>query len=241
MKSMKNKIISFLQEETLSKYRWLLPDGDLNAFMNKRLRKTMIYSIILLFINLMFFFISYFLDISISYIPEILLSIVIIIILYKKEYWAIKMTFKRRRDDVYKSFPLWVSTLEILVMSNNIPNTFKKSIDTCPISFRDDLIDFVSKIEFDPENKEYYRNFLKRYNIDEVNEIIMDMYSFNKLNKNEIVHEFKNLNERLNKISNNIRVKRQENDLFFISALNSLPIMTVSIYVLFISMTMSSM
>lgn len=242
-KTFKEKIydilIRFFQEEQVVDYKWLLHDGDTYSFMIKRFKKTG-YFILFVLISLgIMYLLNYYLKLNIPLMPIGIVSLCLILLVYKADYFKLKMNFSKRRDEVYKSFPLWISTLEILVMSNNIPNTFKKSIETCPKAFRTDLIEFVNKIETDPENKEYYKNFLTKYQIEEVTEIIMDMYSFNKLNKEEIVFEFKHLNERLNKITNNLRVKRQETDLFFISALNSIPVLTVSIYVLIISMTMN--
>lgn len=235
------KLISILQEDSLIKYQWLLPDGNLYSFMERRLKKTFYFILFIGIMNVISFIIAYFLKLNLPVLVMCIITISLVLLFYKIDYWKIKMTFQSKRDSVYQSFPLWISTLEILVMTNNIPNTFKKSIATCPTAFKQDLKDFVEKIEFDPENKQHYREFLTKYNIDEVDEIIMDMYSFNKLNKNEIVLEFSHLNERLNKISNRLRTERQSRDLFFISALNSVPILTVSIYVLVISMAMNGM
>lgn len=231
---MKSKFLSFMEEENLKNYAWLLPEANTERFMKKRLNKTLIVFVFMLLLLCVVAFIN---GITLNgAIGYILLTFLISYLIYKWDYLMLKDSFKRKKKDVYRSFPLWVSTLEILIMTNNITNTFKKSIATCPLAFKKDLEEFVKEIEFDPENKEHYRNFLRRYEIAEVNEIIMDMYAFNSLEKSEIVYEFKHLNERLNKISAKIRQERQSTDLFFIAALNSIPLMTVSIYVLMISM-----
>lgn len=236
-----DKIAMISQEENLKQYSWLLPNNDVLGFMKKRIKTTCLVAVIstllsfgILYLNKMF---------SKMNIPPILFGFIIIALsffAFKKDYLKLKNVFNKKRNDVYSAFPLWVSTLQILVMSNNITNTFKKSIPTCPACFRNDLEEFVKKIEFDPENKEYYKSFLRRYGIEEIQEIIMDMYAFNKMDKKEIVHQFKNVNKRLNKIQNNIRTRRQEQSLFFISALNSIPILLGSMYVLVISMLLSN-
>lgn len=232
-----NKLLQFLKEDKLDGYTWLLPNEDIWEFMSNRVKKfrnifvvlTLIYYILL---GVLWYTGTY----RLNPYAGVLISVGVAFFFYKNDYWLVVNTFKKKKGEVYDSFPLWVSTLEILVMTNNIPNTFKKSIPTCPEAFKKDLIEFVKVIDTDPENKDSYRNFLARYQISDVSEVIMDMYAFNRLNKDEIVHEFKHLNMRLNEISSNIRKSRNASGLFKVSALNSVPLFTSSMYVLAISM-----
>ena len=232
-------LLNILKEDDLDNFAWLIPhEGDITRFMKNRLMKTLVYTISLLIASLVVVHFVWGVTTN-SLILIILFNLVIALFVFKNDYFKIKSSFNTKKKNVYRSFPLWVSTLEILIMTNNITNTFKKSIPTCPEVFRSDLEEFVKKIEFDPENKESYREFLSKYNIDDVTEVIMDMYAFNKLNKDEIVHEFKHVNERLNKISAKLRQERQSTSLFGISALNSVPLFTLSVYILMISMLMN--
>lgn len=236
-----DKFALISQEDNLKQFSWLIPNKDVLGFMKKRLKKTLIATLITALLSAVFIYLDMtVLKIGIPPIIFVFIVIVVGFITFKNDYFKLKKTFTKKKNDVYNSFPLWVSTLQILIMTNNITNTFKKSIPTCPECFRSDLEEFVNKIEFDPENKEYYKNFLRRYGIEEIQEIIMDMYAFNKMDKKEIIHQFTNVNKRLNKIQNNIRMRRQEQSLFFISALNSVPILLGSLYVLVISMLLSS-
>jgi len=214
-----------------------------DRFMYKRIMNTAFNSCIFLIVLVTIYVFNHFFIPQTKDIPLgalIIFFITFIFLSFKNNYFRMKKEFNRRRGEVYNSFPLWVSTLQILIITNNVTNTFKKSIPTCPKAFKRDLEIFVKQIEYDPDNKEHYKNFLKKYKIDEVSEIIMDMYVFNRMDKNEIVNQFSILNERLNKIQNNIRKRKQEQALFFISAMNSIPLLTASVYVLIISMFLAS-
>ncbi|MDU2155284.1 hypothetical protein [Clostridium sp.] len=237
---LKSRLIEAFKEEKLRDYAWLIPDGNVNGFMEKRIKRMTITFLLSLILYVSIYFILKYFDIIIPIQFGGVIAFICSYMVFKFPFWTLKTNFNKRKNDVYKSFPLWVSTLEILIMTNNITNTFKKSIATCPATFKNELIDFVAKIESEPENKEHYKNFLKKYKIEDVSEIIMDMYAFNKLDKNEIVYEFEHLNERLNRISAKIRQDRQNTSLFTIAALNSIPLFTVSVWVLFASMLMSS-
>lgn len=229
---MKEKCIHYFQEDKLKDYEWLIPERDIDKFMKSRLKSAGIGFLIILLLYEAIYFILKYIGILLPPFLGIALAVAAMYIFFKWGYWNLKSKFNKKKSDVYKSFPLWVSTLEILVMTNTIPNTFKKSIETCPDAFKGELIEFVNKIETDPENKEHYKEFLRKYNIEDVSEIIMDMYAFNRLDKNEIVYEFENLNKRLNEIAKNIRKQRQNTSLFGIAALNSIPLFTVSVWVL---------
>lgn len=236
------KQIVFFKEDKVSEYSWLLPDGDAEMFMVNRIKKTIaMTSIFLIFLVVFYVLDTILLKKGISPVIYLFLLGGFAFACFKWEYFKLVSAFNQKKKKVYESFPLWVSTLQILVVTNNITNTFKKSIPTCPKAFRKDLEEFVKEIEYDPENKEIYKNFLKRYEIPEVQEIIMDMYAFNRMDKKEIIYQFKSVNERLNKITNNIREKRQESSLFAISAMNSIPILTASIYILVVSMMQSAL
>lgn len=245
-----------LREDDFKDYIWLIDEEaeenkdkinnpknmkNDDLFMNNRLTSTIIYSLIFLIFLATFYIVNaLILHLNISLALYGLVYAIFVFIIFKKNYFKLRKEFNKRRNEVYNSFPLWVSTLQILIISNNVTNTFKKSLPTCPKAFKKDLEEFVDAIEFDPDNKEHYKNFLRKYKIDDVSEIIMDMYIFNRMDKNEIVRQFSVVNERLNKIQNNIRQKKQDQALFFISALNSIPLLTASIYVLIISMLLSS-
>lgn len=239
--SLMDKLIIFSKEEDLDELAWLLPDGNVEKFMRKRITSTIVYTLVAALICAMFYLAN---ELVMHYaIPTAIYLIFIVcfgFLVFKSGFNKVKKAFKKKRDAVYDSFPLWVATLQILIMTNNVTNTFKKSLPTCPECFKSDLEKFVKEIEYDPENKNSYKNFLSKYGIEEVREIIMDMYAFNRMDKNQVVHQFKILNERLNKIQNKSRERRQEQSLFFISALNSVPLMTSSIYVLVISMMLSA-
>lgn len=42
---------------------------------------------------------------------------------YKLPYFYIRVKVKQKTEQVSADFPLWLSSLEVLIISNNIPNT----------------------------------------------------------------------------------------------------------------------
>ena len=240
-KTFLGKFSKVLKEDDLDDFVWLIPEGDERKFMKTRTKNTIIFALVMFFVLTAIFLLDFFILKQNIPIPVYLIILAATtFIFFKKKYLNVKRDFNKKRDKVYNSFPLWVSTLQILILTNNVTNTFKKSIETCPEIFKHDLEIFVENIQYNPENKESYKNFLRKYKIDDVQEIIMDMYAFNRMDKDEIVHQFDIMNEKLNKIQSNIRKTRQKRNLFFIAALNSIPLLTASLYILAVSMMFGS-
>lgn len=159
---------------------------------------------------------------------------------YKLPYFYIKVRVKQKTEQVSADFPLWLSSLEVLILSNNIPNTLKKSLVTCPNSFKKDLQVLVDKIEKDPINQRSYTEFLSQYKLSDVNELMLDLYQFNYLDKSLMISEFAVLHKRLNAINTSNRQHSQEQNLFFIGAINSVPLFLLSIYILLIANMLSN-
>lgn len=160
--------------------------------------------------------------------------------LYKIPYWWIMLKFNSKKAQVYYDFPLWVSSLEVLIASNTIVNTLKASLETCPKSFVGDLKQLLIHLEKEPTNKKHYLSFLNQYNLPEVKDMMLDFYQFNFLNKDLMIREFKNLNIRLNKMERTSRKHKQMQQIFLIGALNSIPLFLLSCYILLIANMLSS-
>ena len=163
-----------------------------------------------------------------------------VILVYKMPYFFLKNASKRKAKQVYDDFPLWLSSLEILILSHNIPNTLKASLATCPKSLREDLSVLVEKLETDPTNQEAYISFLSQYHFPDIHEMMLDLYQFNFLNKSLMIKEFSTLHKRLNHLEASQRQHHQEQSLFFIGAINSVPLFLLSIYILLMANMLSN-
>ena len=178
----------------------------------------------------------------ISYYSEFILMVFIygligaFLLGYKLPYFYIQSKVKQKTKQVAADFPLWLSSLEVLILSNNIPNTLKKSLVTCPISMKKDLEVLVRKLEKDPMNQQSYIDFLAQYQLSDVNELMLDLYQFNYLDKSLMISEFAAMHKRINAMNTSQRQYRHEQNLFFIGAINSIPLFLLSIYVLLLSL-----
>ena len=240
--SLKEKIVDYTTETDLSSFVFLLDGETTSSYVKKRLKKSVaiflsLLSIIVLInvINLIFK-----LDFEINDGLFLGLSLAIAYIIYKLDYLLLKSVFKQQQKSIKNTFPLWMATLEILIVTNNIPNTLEKSLPSCPKPIKKDLEKLVLKLNRNPVDKEAYASFLAEYNIPEIQEIVLDLYQFNFIEKDNISKEFSALHNRINRIASDSRKERQEQEKFFIGAINSIPLLIVSFYILMISNLLSS-
>ena len=240
--SIKEQVVSYTTETDLNSFVFLLEGETTSSYVQKRLKKALaifgsLFAVIILInvINLIFS-----LNLEINYALFLGLAVIISYIIYKLDYMVLKSVFKQQQKSIKDCFPLWMSTLEVLIVTNNIPNTLKKSIASCPKPLKKDLEKLVLKLERNPIDKEAYASFLSEYKIPEIQEIVLDLYQFNFIDKNNISGEFAALHDRINRIASDTRKTRQESEKFFIGALNSIPLMIVSFYILMISNLLSS-
>lgn len=227
----------FIKDKDLEEY-YQMEDiqEDYRPFLKRRLQKAIvafIISCLILFAIAVIFHYSF-------YMPPIL-SLGIALLVYKIDFLRLKSKALNHRREVQDSFPIWMSTLEVLVMNYNIPQTLEKSYDSCPRAIKPELKKLIVKLQDNPIDKDAYGHFLSSYNLPEVQEIIMDLYQFNFLDKNTLPSEFLALHARLNRIKSNNRKRRQEMQTFLISALISTPLFLLAIYIMLVSNLLASL
>lgn len=209
---------------------------DVNVILNYR----KMLSIFTIFMMGLLIFVYLKLHLISEFLPYFISLIIIYFIMFKIPYWLMLLKIKKLQRQVYYDFPLWVSSLEVLIISNTVVNTLKQSIPTCPASILPDLKRLVLQLEKDPTNKQYYKEFLSQYDIADIKEMMMDLYQFNFLNKDLMIQEFKSLNTRLNKMEQASRKQKQTQQIFLLGALNSIPLFLLGCYILLIANMLSS-
>lgn len=240
--ALKDTIQHYATETDLNNFVFMLKEETAESYVEKRMQMAMSAFVLLMgalavvsIVNFIFR-----LRLAINYPLFLIASVALTYIVYKMDYIMLKNAFKKKQTAVKDAFPLWMSMLEILIVTNNIPNTVKKSLISCPDVLKDDLEVFVKKLEVNPIDKEAYTKFLSEFNIPEIQEMVLDLYQFNFVEKNNISTEFSALHTRLNRLKSDTRKRRQSSEIFMIGALNSVPLMCLAIYILMISNLLSN-
>ncbi|MEG0408155.1 MAG: hypothetical protein RR623_04710 [Bacilli bacterium] len=152
----------------------------------------------------------------------------------------LKLTHNTKCNEMVTAIPLWINSLYSLIGENNIRNTIELSYQNAPDCLKADLKKFIENIEEDDDNKEIYLNFLSEYEIDGLNEIMLKLFEFRNLSKDNLRYEILNLSKCLGKIEQRRTENRYKNELFFVDILGNIMIMVPSLYVFYLSTLLSS-
>lgn len=242
-KGLQDQIINVAKESDLHSFIYLLEGKTTEEdFVKRRLKNALLTSLVVFICEGLLYGATIIFDIDVTFnvLLMVFIDIILALAMYKLDYLLLKNRASAKQNEVKEAFPLWMSMLEVLVVTNNIPNTLKKSYDACPRPIKKDLKNLIAQLERDPIDKVAYSNFLKQYNLPEVSEIVMDLYQFNFLDKNKISTEFSALHNRVNRIKSDTRKARQKSEIFIVGALNSVSLMVVSIYIMMVSNLLSS-
>lgn len=160
------------------------------------------------------------------------------ILCFKFPYLYLSLRHNQYCNDVIIAVPLWLNGIYALLEKNTIHNAIVNSLDdNTPIVIKKDLQQFVERINSNPEDKDAYVNFLKRYNIEGFSEIMLKLFEFRSLDKERLKEEFKYLNESLEKINQLKRAQRFKNEYNILDYIVAVLIIGIPcVYLLAVSM-----
>ena len=133
---------------------------------------------------------------------------VTIIMIYFYPINMLKKYKLKRQDEINEAFPIWILQLESLVLSNNISNCVKKSIDVCPKILKEEIQILADKIEVEPINKEHYLSFLEEYKTSNITEVMLALYQFNFVKKEQLAYDFSLIHHRIDKLKMDAQEKK---------------------------------
>lgn len=140
---------------------------------------------------------------------------VMMLIFYKFPYLILKMHHTQNCNEVVAAIPLWVNQIYALIERNTIHNAIINSLsEHTPKAIRMDLEHLIEEIEYEPNSKEAYIQFLSRYKIDGFMDIMLKLYEFRNLSKDKLKYEIRNLNQSLSKIESLKRQNQFKNEVF---------------------------
>ncbi|MEG0328378.1 MAG: hypothetical protein RR565_10150 [Erysipelothrix sp.] len=101
-----------------------------------------------------------------------------------------KRKFLKIQAELKYEFPIWLRTIQMLLIDNTVVVALKKSMDNAPKLIKNDLKDLIEKITEDPWDTTAFDNFLIEY---EMTEIRKSMRTLQRLHRGSL----SNINEQL--------------------------------------------
>lgn len=197
------KLWNFLVHEKIDAYYYFMSEKERQGYMKRKLilACTPLLALILMAIRQDFS--------NLIWMPFVML------LFYKLPYILLSMRHTQNCNDVVSAIPLWVNQIYALIEKNTIHNAIVNSLsDHTPKAIRNDLREFINRIEKQPNDKEAYLAFLSRYQIEGFLDIMLKLYEFRSLSKEKLKYEIRNLNQSLSKIEALKRQNQFKNEVF---------------------------
>jgi hypothetical protein len=132
-----------------------------------------------------------------------IISLVIMIVVYKGLYFVEVSKYKKKLNVASKQFPYYLNNLSILINNNPVLNAIYDSIESAPLIFQKDLLELVEEVhQGEKDGITPYMEFYNKYKqIEDLHRIMITLYNMSQNNSdNEIIMASlcKLSNEKLN-------------------------------------------
>ncbi|MEG2792761.1 MAG: hypothetical protein RR909_03165 [Bacilli bacterium] len=224
-----NNLILFFEEDYIKKNNFLLVKSELN-FMKQRFLLALMTFLSLLLVSAVIKDLSFIIFIPIGVVG-----------VYMYPLYQLKQYKKNMAKRIENDFPIWLMQLEVLVLTNTIPNAIKKSINVCPNSLKEDIVLLSNKVMVDPTNKSYYLDFIKPYQTSDITEVLLSLYQFNFANKQDLAYDFHVLHNRMDVLKTKARSIAYEEKGFYYGLILLAEPMVACVWILGMVMLLSNL
>lgn len=115
-----------------------------------------------------------------------------------------KISQKFEKDDIKieikKKFPSWMLNITLYLQNENVQMAITKSYDNAPGVIKPALREMLEKLGEDPMAVAPYNEFLKEFNMPEIEKTMSSLYSISIAAGGDIQQEFRDIIERNNKL-----------------------------------------
>lgn len=219
-----------LFHDDLKKYKYLMTYKELNSYH--------IYKAIYMCIGMLLSFIFGYLMVGFTFMLIVLVLLGALIGI-KVPFILLTFRHKQRINLVIDAIPIWVNMIYSLIGENNIYNAIVLSYEDSPQILKNDLKEFIDKININNDDKDAYMNYLDRYNIEGFRDIMMKLYEFRNLSKEKLKYEISSLNETLGNLEKIKRQRRFTNETFMVDILTVVLMTIPCMYLFFVSLLLS--
>lgn len=206
--------VPLLKEEDLNQFI----SEDIDEFVLKRIRKSKIVLILLLFWERF--------ELSVLYLFIVL---ALFFFLLKKDYISLKQKRVKQINLLKFQFPIWLRQLQMLLQTNTVSQSLKLSYSHAPELIKNDLSRLIQEIDQDALNITPYLNFLKSYRLNEIERAMKLLYRYNTIGKEDAYLQFNRMIQTTTKWLRSERKSHHQNTLTLYEWISMFPLVGVTV------------
>lgn len=166
-----------------------------------------------------------------SLLNKIVISIVIVIAVYKLLYLYLVYLDSQRIKKLNQELPYMIKSIAYLVYTFPVANALNMAIDSAPEVFKYDLERLCIDIDNDPVSFGPYQNFINRYDnrLNNLDNYLKILYRMSKSSAVEGSKLLENLNSTISNDISVVRKQKNQSTNSAISYLGMIPVILVSL------------
>lgn len=137
-----------------------------------------------------------------------------------------KICKKRVSKEVEKVFPEWLLSLALQLQTDNVYVSISKTLLDAPEILKEPLVELQEKLEETPGDIKPFVEFLKEYNIVEIEAAMKMIYSLSEFGTDDAQEQIKNIVERNTKMMNKAEENKIQDELAGITFTMLLPMIS---------------
>lgn len=159
--------------------------------------------------------------------------IILFLIVYKIPYLQLKDSYKKHVQQIKYEFPLWYRQVQALLQTQTVYNALLLSAAFAPKLIKVNLDKLLIALEKDPLNYDLYADFMKTYDLYEIERSMKQLYRFNTMTKIEISNAIKEEANRDEEMISKARRNKMLGQISKYAFLNFIPMLSVSFLFIF--------
>lgn len=206
-------LVPILQENDLENYY----ESNLEEFTLKRIKKSKIVFILLLFWEQANFSLFYF-----------TMIFGLFYFFFKKDYIKLQRIQTKKSNLMKFQFPIWLRQLQILLQTNTVSQSLTLSLKHAPLLIQDDLKKLIEEINKDAIDITPYLNFLKNYRLTEIERAMKLLYRYNMIGKEDSYLQFNRMIQTTTKWLRTERKNHHKDSLAIYEWFSMIPLIGVT-------------
>lgn len=134
--------------------------------------------------------------------------------------------------ELYIELPQWLTSIALLLQTNNVQVSIVKSQDGAPVILRREIACLVRRLEEAPDSLKSYTDFCRQFDIPEAQSCMRMLHSISEAGTGDSGVQMNNLLKRVNEMQEQADAVRDENTAFRAKLIFSYPVLGATVKLL---------
>lgn len=135
---------------------------------------------------------------------------------------------KDTEDELYVALPQWLMTIALLLQTNNVQVSIRKSIEDAPAVLQEELILLDERVSLAPDRLSSYTDFCRKFDVPEIASCMKMLHAISENGTGNARIQVENLIARVNEMQTMADAVRDRNTAFKMKMIFSYPVLAAT-------------